>query len=515
MTRQNPSASWRGIGASATRAISTLRDGCESAPETAWVLALVVGWALLAGLSAGLCGGGFLHPESYSFLPHYLSDRPLLELIYDNRITDWGTYQARELGFLFAWLDCQFIAWSVAHGRPHFFSISHYALLLAGGLALWRIAAGHLGLSRCASAALVLLLWSSPSAMLYTSFYRCAKVALLAMTLLAIWAWFRARGLPAGWRASAAVAGFGMLGFLLPMCDKLGLLFLLGMTCFLARNALASRTTRDWHLLLAAIIALALAWSYQRFMGPAMTRHFLHYEVNRGYTAVPFADLASSPRLLLTVLGGAPVFTLDSFRFPLGDLPAGLALLALAGMTAILATGGEARRPLWLARGWLFPALPVFIATTFAAMLAIFPQMFSNEHRRFYYPLPAAGLWFPAIAVALAEVLRRWPNRRPWIELGLAGVLIGNVVALQEHRFFLRRGKYEPFVENAARVRNALRPPRSAALTSAHAAELLQKAPYFRDAVPPSLDQDRIFLALYPRVPAAPENSGPQENPIH
>src|SRR5687768_1313733 len=77
-----------------------------------WSMALLGLWLCFVGLSVVFSGTGFIHPESHTFLPHYLSGRPMIELIYDNNATEWGHYQARELAFVFDWLDCQFIAWS-------------------------------------------------------------------------------------------------------------------------------------------------------------------------------------------------------------------------------------------------------------------------------------------------------------------------------------------------------------------------------------------------------------------
>src|SRR5436305_1941335 len=81
-------------------------------------------------------------------------------------------YKARELAFVVDWVDAQFIGWCTRKGHPHFFSLSHYVLLLASGIVLWRISRAHLDLPPVVAAGLVLLLWSSPTAQLYSSFYR-------------------------------------------------------------------------------------------------------------------------------------------------------------------------------------------------------------------------------------------------------------------------------------------------------------------------------------------------------
>ena len=59
----------------------------------------------------------------------------------------------------------------------------------------------------------------------------------------------------------------------------------------------------------------------------------------------------------------------------------------------------------------------------------------------------------------------------------------------------MRHGKYQPYCENAVRVRAALKNG-DAGISREEAATLLPNAPYIRDAVPPSLREDRIFLLL-------------------
>jgi hypothetical protein len=82
---------------------------------------------------------------------------------------------------------------------------------------------------------------------------------------------------------------------------------------------------------------------------------------------------------------------------------------------------------------------------------------------------------------------------------------VSNCFAWQEHRFVFRHGKYQPYIENAARVRTALRPENldGAGVDAATARTRLEAAPYFQDAVPPALDQDRIYLLFLSRSAAA------------
>jgi len=470
-----------------------MRNRLESLPVPVWLAVLALTWLACSGLSAALCGAGFLHPESQHFLSHYLAHRPVLDLIYDNLNTDWGTYQAREMSFLFAWVDARFIEWSALHGHVHFFSLVHYLFLLVAGVVLWWIAVHHGGLSRLTAAGLAVILWTCPTAMFYTSFYRTSKVGLLLAIMLAAWAWCAARVGQDGPRSRIRAGLFGALLVLMPMFDKQGFLFLCGAVAFLGWQAWQEGTPRARHLLVAGVAALIFAWCYQRFLGPAITRHLVGYEGDRRYATVPWHALLTQPKLIATFALGAPLMAFDSFRYLLGNLPAGIALVALGWLWKRFAFNAPGR-------GWVFAGLCLLITGVYAAMLMVFPDLFSNEHRRFFYCLPAAALWLLAIVAALAF----WKQRN-WTEIAVALLVLGNLYALQEHRFLLRHGKYAPYVENAIRVRAALQPTALAAsgLHRADAAERLKQAPYLGDAVAADVMQDRIYLTLAARL--APE----------
>lgn len=250
--------------------------------EWSWLAALFGAWLVWMIASVALCGDGFIHPEAYSFLPHYLSGRRLVDLVLDNRVTDWGLYQARELGFVFDFLDAQFFAWCRDRGFLHFFSASHYLFLLGAGLILWTIAVRHLHLGRGLAVGLVLLLWTSPSATLHTSLYRISKVGLLFAVFLAAWLWLGAS------RAEGKVASvmlFGAASLMWPMFDKQGLIFLCGAVAFLSAQFMASRSRADLRLLAAGLASFLGAWIYQKWLGPGLIAAVQGYEIGRGYAS--------------------------------------------------------------------------------------------------------------------------------------------------------------------------------------------------------------------------------------
>jgi hypothetical protein len=460
-------------------------------------LCLLIGAGLvLSILSVAVCGAGFIHPESYSFLPHYLSGRPFLELIFDNRATEWGNYQARELAFVFDWFDAHFIQWCVQHGHPHFFSFSHYGFVFFAGLILWRICVVHLALPPLTSLAFVLLLWTGPTAMLYTSFYRSAKAGCLFAVLLTILAWLHARRsgslLAAAWLAVSAT--------LMPLFDKQGFIFLAWLVMGLLWQFLRHRRAVEVRLFTAGMVAFAFALVYQRALGPWLAWKFAGIPLNLGYASLPFGRLLRDPGATLAIAGGSVLMAYDSFRVPLGNLSFGLGLIVLWWIWR------QYRRPPIPgtpspSNGGPFLLMVMAICGLFGVMLAIFPQMNSTEHRRFFYGFPVLGIWLTVAAGAVAIASRRRPRSRGWMEAALLALVAGNLFAVQEHRFILRHGKYAPYVVNASRVLAAVRfaSTDEPSISPLEAALLLPHAGYFPDAVPPSLKEDRIYLLFRSR----------------
>ncbi len=473
----------------------------------AWSLVFLGLWVCFVAGSVLLCGTGFIHPETHSFLPHYLSGRPFLELIFDNRTTEWGNYQARELAFVFDYLDCQFIAWCAEHGHAHLFSASHYLLLLVAGFALWRICARHLALDHPVALGFVALLWSTPTAIFYTSFYRSAKVAVLTASLCTIWAWFSAAGARRG--STTALFSwkyplFAICAFCMPMVDKMGLAFLCMLGGFLATRWFRTRSRGDASLLLAGGAALGAAIVYGWKIGPALTMAMVHYPAETGYSSLPLGEIIGEPRRFGAVILGALLFTLDSFRIVLGNLPAGLALAAAFAIWRLLPRDGAATgfRGL-LSPAWLFVIGCCAVFGLYAVMLLRFESMFSTEHRRVFYSYPVAGLWLVVAAAAVRyAVLALGARGMLWARIAVVLSVTGSLYAVQENRFVMRHGKYAPFYENAARCFTALRPAAlaEAGLTRKQAATLLAEAPLPGDGAIVDVRQDRVYLALAARI---------------
>ena len=138
---------------------------------------------VLAALSIAYHHGGILHPELQVRIPFYLSDRPILNKLYDNRIVEDNLYVGRELSYVFDFLDAQFIALSISLGIPHFLSITFYVFTIAMGMILWQFCVAELKLRRWIGLGMVLLFWTGPNAFLGGVYFRSAKPGVALCTI--------------------------------------------------------------------------------------------------------------------------------------------------------------------------------------------------------------------------------------------------------------------------------------------------------------------------------------------
>jgi len=132
--------------------------------------------------------GGFLHIELNEYIPFYLSDSPLLNKLYDSKVTEQGLFRARELSYLVDFFDYKFFELSVKLGYPHFLSLFHYVFSLIISLLLWQFCVKDLELGKLEATLLILLFWTSTYIFLGGILFRTAKigVALISVALFVI-----------------------------------------------------------------------------------------------------------------------------------------------------------------------------------------------------------------------------------------------------------------------------------------------------------------------------------------
>jgi hypothetical protein len=331
--------------------------------------------------------------------------------------------------------------------------------------------------------------------MIFTSYFRNAKVGLLFAVLLTVLLWCRCRA-GGGW---ARVLAFGTASLLMPMFDKQGLLFLLGMSLLLTLKWTWQNDTMNRRLMLVSWSVFAFAYAYQGWIGREIVWHLHHYRVEREYASFAEAlqTFASDWRFGVQSVFGAAVLAVDSFRFGLGYLPMGVAIVVMVGCvkwhTAV--AQGEKLSTHW---SW-HVGLIVFVMGCFLLMQLLLHGVLSSEHRRFYYPMAFSGIWFPWLAAALARCRDVMGWRGEWVVVGLGVMIFSNVVALQEHRFVLRHGYSEGWYVQTKLWRDLLKAkaqgdamPYSPA--EAKARRLALGLPKFGGGYPTPLEKDPLLL---------------------
>jgi hypothetical protein len=76
-------------------------------------------------------GRGIIDSEAMEFVLNYLQNRPLLAQIFDPQINDWGSYQARELSYVFDLIDARVFAALLDHHILLFVPLSGILGLIA------------------------------------------------------------------------------------------------------------------------------------------------------------------------------------------------------------------------------------------------------------------------------------------------------------------------------------------------------------------------------------------------
>ena len=225
--------------------------------------------------------GGVIPFESNSFLLIYNEPRPLAQIIFDPRRTDWGLYQARELSYFFDALDARFIAWCIRAGIAHLLSLSTLFFML-GTVFLQQYAFRRHFPRLGAVAGLLSLLYVLTPCAFNPLFFRSAKPGtafiITASLALATELLRRRRKSYAGWVGFAALLLLGC-GF-----DRTGLLYASG--CAMSGAALwilaaagVFRVRPDgWrNLAVAALAAVLAATIYNLLLAPLLIPVLITY----------------------------------------------------------------------------------------------------------------------------------------------------------------------------------------------------------------------------------------------
>ena len=411
----------------------------------------VAAYALLAGFfvhALAFWGRGIIDKEAMAFVLNYWADRPLLPMIFDPKLNDWGAYQARELSYLFDLVDARVFGTLLSRGMLLFVPLSGVVGLFAvTGLYLWG-ATRILRLDRVSAGLFAALFLScyvtqASTAILYRSAKISLSLALLASLFLVTTLIRREQG--SGRTPVWRVFGVFVLGVTMSLCDRQGYFLSAALTGIVGLLWLTSRLRRErpagHHVavVIAGIAACVVSTLYNYVFAPAIIRWANGYSPSFEYQQLPL-EAASRP---LFVHHAWNLVRLQSSYF-FGNAPFwAVVILALIGWMATNWASRAAGQTRSTAMALLTDDVLMVTAAGVAAMVMLYgamvlrhPQVYAiPDHRLWYYwtPMHVAILFGATLWISKGSGSgRRWG-------LAAAHVLVlimmaGNVAHYGEQR---------------------------------------------------------------------------------
>ena len=417
---------------------------------------------VFVAVSVCLLRGGVVHPEVLKYLPHHLSERSLLQKIYDPKVLDMGFYQNRELSYLVDHVDCQFIAASVKAGRPHFLSLSFYFLIVTTGILFWWFCVHDLLLDRAASTLLLLIFYTSASVFMSGVYFRSSKPAIALMLMLMTFLIFRTVRSPAESRGPhrllASLAYFGVslaaTGF-----DRQGFFMVAGAEVFLFLWTVLFRCRRGVSLLGAGLLALGVSLLSNYVITPRIIHALNGYWPDFTYQKLPLKTLMLYPGDCLWQ--GALLFA-DTIRFTFGN--SWIVCVAIAVLLAFWSrhdvvpqsVGAQARPHPLNRMAILLVVMAGLVIAMNMLMYIRHSAVIWPDVRRGIYALPVVILLMIAVAFLI-----RWLYRRlvpgALVQLVLALLLVGNLASIPLNMACFRNGHMRSYWEATPPLLEGLR----------------------------------------------------------
>ena len=388
-------------------------------------------------------GRGIVDQEATSFIVNYLADRPFVAAIFDPRLNDWGLYQARELSYVFDFVDARVFAALLDKHTLVFVPLSG-ALGLVAAASVYIYGARRVLRVDGVTVGLLLSLFLSCIVTQASTgiFYRSSKIV-LSVTLLAflfqLTALLRQEDTPArSWRK---LLGLFLLGLAMSMSDRQGFFFLLVATGILAmlwvREAAPSRApghargNMTLRLVLATNgAAVVVAQFYNMALAPWVILQVNGYWPDGSYQEVPFVRLNWALVKRAFEMFGAQV----SYFFgnaPLPVIGAFAVLLGLVFSRNNRSRSGD-RRILNVLTGDTF----LVSAASLAALVVLLGLMIMRhppvgvipDHAFWYYTLSMHAAFLFGVTLVASRLRGSTGVRgQSLVHLGLLALIAGNV----------------------------------------------------------------------------------------
>lgn len=411
--------------------------------------------------------GGILHPEMDIRLPFYLSDTPLLNKFFDSDVLEKPFFRARELSYVFDYIDSKFIEWNIENGFPHFLSLTHYLFSIATGCLLWLFCVKELKLKPLTGIGWLVLFWTSPSIFFGGTFFRSAKIGTSFLAAVLFYVIYKvavmSRESSASQISNKFWFGYGAAIFLITYFDEQGLFFAFTALVFLAIWGLFFRNRNINIMLLIGAAGIILHGIYRYAVAPYLIFTLNGYFPDVSY--IPTMPIGSYVQNLAHHLSNGFLLYIDAFRFLIGNPPRIMATgLLLASILFLIFHLYSRRAVPDHDRKFFILALAELMLINFlmivmnSLMLIKNPLLMWPDVTRMYYFLPVNVVW----VMTLAMMTNIFYNLRVPQWLILAAIflaMIGNFAALPKHDEIIRQGHMHKYYQPSLALLEALKNP--------------------------------------------------------
>ena len=408
--------------------------------------------------------GGFLHIELKDYIPYYLSNRPLINKLYDSQITEHGMFQARELSYLVDYVDYKFFEISVSLGRPHFLSLMHYVFSLLISVLLWQFCTKDLELGKLNATLLILLFWTSTYIFLGGIMFRSAKIG-VALTSAALFVILyrtlkRDRQIE-GYKLPASIwlICFG-LSWAGTLFDKQGVYIDILIILFLSVWMISS-SSRNMILLISAFITSFIFSAINNYgVAPSLTLYLNHYYPDFSYQQ---GVLSGDYFVNFSQYFNSGVFLFfETIRYTLGNFPYPVVSCSVILLTSFFVFVGikemvkNKTKPNPVFSVIVGMALVLFVFIPLMNSLMISRHRILLNFRSVYYSLPVSTLVLMALSLLLSYLKKARIIPTFVIAIFLAIAVIGNLVSLPRNAQAVRI-QYEEYYKNTPLLLISLR----------------------------------------------------------
>jgi hypothetical protein len=336
-------------------------------------------------------GRGIIDSEAMEFVLNYLQNRPLLAQIFDPQINDWGSYQARELSYVFDLIDARVFAALLDQHILLFVPLSGILGLIAVSAVYFWGARKIFALNGVMASMLLSLFLScivvqASTPILYRSSKIILSIALLAFLFYTLSLLQReSRSL-----TPLKVTTLFLLGLVMALCDRQGFYYLITATFAVLMLWLIAKVRGEaiergyFRVILVNVAAIGATIFYNRIFAPQLIHALNDYWPNFSYQNLPWSALLD-PAL--------PAKTWHLFQQQVSFFFGSIPFLLLASIIAIAAVGIISK---WRSAisGNSLTLLAVSIASIIAiigllaTMIARHPAVYSiRDHSFWYYTL--------------------------------------------------------------------------------------------------------------------------------